>query len=53
MLQHAILFGECDDLESPSARLVTGQLVRGGTGAFDVMQDLTVQREAFTYVATA
>ncbi|KAF9570983.1 hypothetical protein EC968_001124 [Mortierella alpina] len=39
-LTQATLHGDYDGLESPSARLVMGQVVEGGTGAFDVMQPL-------------
>ena len=37
-----IIVGAKDDLKSPSSRLVTGQLVRGGTGAFQLMQKLKI-----------
>ncbi|KAF9193699.1 hypothetical protein BGZ51_002363 [Haplosporangium sp. Z 767] len=39
-LTQATLHGDYDGLESPSARLVMGKVVEGGTGAFDVMQPL-------------
>ncbi|KAG0333776.1 hypothetical protein BG000_008894 [Podila horticola] len=39
-LTQATLHGDYDSLESPSARLVMGKVVEGGTGAFDVMQPL-------------
>ncbi|KAI8918337.1 hypothetical protein DFJ77DRAFT_547101 [Powellomyces hirtus] len=35
-LTTATLSGDFDDLESPSARIVLGKVVRGGTGAFEV-----------------
>ncbi|KAJ3076907.1 hypothetical protein HDU98_011003 [Podochytrium sp. JEL0797] len=35
-LTTATLTGDIDTLESPSARIVLGQVVRGGTGAFDI-----------------
>ncbi|KAJ3205963.1 hypothetical protein HDU82_004852 [Entophlyctis luteolus] len=35
-LTTATVSGDFDTLESPSARIVLGQVVRGGTGAFDV-----------------
>ncbi|ORY31547.1 beta and beta-prime subunits of DNA dependent RNA-polymerase [Rhizoclosmatium globosum] len=35
-LTTATLTGDVDTLESPSARIVLGQVVRGGTGAFDI-----------------
>ncbi|KAJ3120697.1 hypothetical protein HK100_012688 [Physocladia obscura] len=35
-LTTATVSGDVDTLESPSARIVLGQVVRGGTGAFDV-----------------
>ncbi|KAF9364256.1 hypothetical protein BGX34_002079 [Mortierella sp. NVP85] len=39
-LTQATLHGDYDGLESPSARLVMGKVVEGGTGAFEVMQPL-------------
>nr|CAB3265011.1 DNA-directed RNA polymerase I subunit RPA1-like [Phallusia mammillata] len=33
-LNNAALFGLTDHLQSPSARIVTGQVVKGGTGSF-------------------
>ncbi|KAI1321572.1 hypothetical protein EDD11_003052 [Mortierella claussenii] len=39
-LTQATLHGDYDGLESPSARIVMGKVVEGGTGAFDVMQPL-------------
>ncbi|KAF9430196.1 hypothetical protein BGZ76_000935 [Entomortierella beljakovae] len=39
-LTQATLHGDFDGLESPSARLVMGKVVEGGTGSFDVMQPL-------------
>ncbi|KAG0254618.1 hypothetical protein DFQ27_006746 [Actinomortierella ambigua] len=39
-LTQATLHGDYDSLDSPSARLVMGQVVEGGTGAFDVLQPL-------------
>ncbi|KAF9387865.1 hypothetical protein CPB97_001922 [Podila verticillata] len=39
-LTQATLHGDYDSLESPSARLVMGKVVEGGTGSFDVMQPL-------------
>ncbi|KAG0242760.1 hypothetical protein BGX31_011589 [Mortierella sp. GBA43] len=39
-LTQATLHGDFDGLDSPSARLVMGKVVEGGTGAFDVMQPL-------------
>ena len=35
----AVTRSEIDDLSSPSARIALGQLVRGGTGSFDVGVD--------------
>ena len=37
-LTTATLSGDYDPLDSPSARIVMGQVVKGGTGAFDVLQ---------------
>jgi DNA-directed RNA polymerase I subunit RPA1 len=39
-LTQATLSGDFDTLESPSARLVLGQVVKGGTGAFDILQPI-------------
>lgn len=36
-MRDAILKGEEDQLTSPSSRLVVGRQIRGGTGAFDVI----------------
>jgi DNA-directed RNA polymerase I subunit RPA1 len=32
--------GDFDPLDSPSARLVMGKVVKGGTGAFEIRQSL-------------
>jgi len=40
-LRDATVDGASDNLTSPSARLVLGQLVKGGTGAFDLVQSIT------------
>eukprot|EP00455_Lapot_gusevi_P023602 TRINITY_DN244_c0_g1_i2.p1 TRINITY_DN244_c0_g1~~TRINITY_DN244_c0_g1_i2.p1 ORF type:complete len:1325 (-),score=504.26 TRINITY_DN244_c0_g1_i2:138-4112(-) len=40
-LTGASKFGEVDSMASPSSRLILGQVVGGGTGAFDLMQPLT------------
>ncbi|TPX70811.1 DNA-directed RNA polymerase [Spizellomyces sp. 'palustris'] len=40
-LTTATLTGDFDPLESPSARLVLGKVVKGGTGAFEVRQPLS------------
>ncbi|KAJ3020699.1 hypothetical protein HKX48_000363 [Thoreauomyces humboldtii] len=45
-LTTATLSGDYDDLESPSARLVLGKVVKGGTGAFEVRQPLSVASPA-------
>lgn len=42
-LKTAVLSGDYDDLQSPSARLVMGQVVRGGTGSFEVIQPLDLK----------
>lgn len=39
-LTDAALRGDMDALRNPSARLVMGKVVDGGTGAFEVMQRL-------------
>ncbi|KAJ2006417.1 hypothetical protein GGI04_001889 [Coemansia thaxteri] len=39
-LQETTTFGDFDDLRNPSSRIVLGQPVRSGTGAFDVLVDL-------------
>ncbi|RKO88086.1 hypothetical protein BDK51DRAFT_36339 [Blyttiomyces helicus] len=41
-LTTATLTGDFDPLESPSARLVLGKVVRGGTGSFEVLQPVAV-----------
>ena len=32
-----VFLGACDELKSPSSRLITGRLVTIGTGAFDLV----------------
>ncbi|XP_022089266.1 DNA-directed RNA polymerase I subunit RPA1-like [Acanthaster planci] len=39
-LKQATTQGVCDNLQSPSARLVVGRVVTGGTGCFDLIQPL-------------
>ncbi|XP_043571909.1 DNA-directed RNA polymerase I subunit RPA1 [Chiloscyllium plagiosum] len=39
-LKHATMLGSQDELKSPSACLVVGKVVRGGTGLFDLKQPL-------------
>lgn len=39
-LKRAAIAGDLDTLASPSACLVTGRVVRGGTGSFDLLQKL-------------
>ncbi|XP_067838456.1 DNA-directed RNA polymerase I subunit RPA1 [Heptranchias perlo] len=39
-LKHATMLGTLDELKSPSACLVVGKVVRGGTGLFDLKQPL-------------
>ena len=39
-LKSATIVGDTDMLQSPSACLVTGRVVRGGTGCFEVLQKL-------------
>lgn len=41
-LVDAILAGEVDAQVSPSARIILGQVVRSGTGAFDLMQPIVM-----------
>ncbi|KAJ2628726.1 60S acidic ribosomal protein P1 [Coemansia sp. RSA 1287] len=41
-LQEATVYGDIDDLRNPSARIVMGQPVKSGTGAFDVLLELPV-----------
>ncbi|KNC79596.1 hypothetical protein SARC_08015 [Sphaeroforma arctica JP610] len=43
-MRSAIVSGATDTMESPSARLVMGRLVEGGTGCFDIRQPLSVSR---------
>ncbi|KAJ2391933.1 hypothetical protein GGI05_002810, partial [Coemansia sp. RSA 2603] len=40
-LQEATVYGDFDELKNPSARIIMGQPVSSGTGAFDVLLDLT------------
>ena len=35
-----IVYGEKDDLTSPSSRIATGQIFKGGTGYFDLQQQI-------------
>ncbi|KAL2914542.1 hypothetical protein HK105_205893 [Polyrhizophydium stewartii] len=42
-LTTATLTGDVDPLESPSARIVMGQAVKGGTGAFSVLQPIAAR----------
>ncbi|KAG1935581.1 DNA-directed RNA polymerase I subunit RPA1 [Pimephales promelas] len=39
-LKQATMMGSCDKLRSPSACLVAGKVVKGGTGIFDLKQPL-------------
>ncbi|RKP14974.1 hypothetical protein BJ684DRAFT_7762 [Piptocephalis cylindrospora] len=39
-LTQATLYGDTDNLKSPSSRIVMGKVVEGGTGSFEVMQPL-------------
>lgn len=39
-LKNATITGESDAIKSPSACLVTGRVVRGGTGSFELLQTL-------------
>ena len=41
-LMDAILNGDDDMQCSPSSRIILGQVVRSGTGAFDLMQPISV-----------
>ncbi|KAJ2830235.1 hypothetical protein IWW50_000397 [Coemansia erecta] len=45
-LQEATVYGDMDDLRNPSARIVMGQPVNSGTGAFDVLLDTQVPATA-------
>ncbi|KAK9479521.1 hypothetical protein V1514DRAFT_351304 [Lipomyces japonicus] len=40
-LKQAVLNGDVDELDSPSARIVVGRLAAVGTGSFDVLTKLT------------
>ena len=44
-MTEACLHGEDDNLESPSSRIVMGQVVKGGTGMMTLMQPVT-EKEA-------
>jgi DNA-directed RNA polymerase I subunit RPA1 len=39
-LTEATVHGDYDSLDSPSARIVMGKVVGGGTGSFEIMQSL-------------
>ena len=39
-LKNATLFGDYDELKSPSASIVMGQLVKSGTGSFSILQPI-------------
>jgi DNA-directed RNA polymerase I subunit RPA1 len=39
-MRSAVLTGDYDTIESPSARLVVGRVVEGGTGCFDLQYPL-------------
>uniref|UniRef100_A0A914VLZ9 DNA-directed RNA polymerase subunit n=1 Tax=Plectus sambesii TaxID=2011161 RepID=A0A914VLZ9_9BILA len=39
-MRDALVSGQDDHLMSPSARIVMGQLIRGGTGAFDLLMPM-------------
>ncbi|CAD5211450.1 unnamed protein product [Bursaphelenchus okinawaensis] len=40
-MRDTIIQGDIDELASPSARLVTGQTIHGGTGNFDILMNNT------------
>eukprot|EP01134_Creolimax_fragrantissima_P007681 CFRG7681T1 len=42
-MRSAVISGDMDTMESPSARIVLGRLVEGGTGCFDIRQPLAAQ----------
>ncbi|EFP05175.1 hypothetical protein CRE_04012 [Caenorhabditis remanei] len=44
-LREALLQGEEDNVNSPSARIVMGALPRGGTGSFDLLLNPKMQSE--------
>ena len=39
-LKNATISGETDHIQSPSACLVAGRIVKGGTGSFELLQKL-------------
>lgn len=39
-LKNATISGETDHIRSPSACLVAGRIVKGGTGSFELLQKL-------------
>ena len=41
-LLDACVYGDPDELVSPSARIILGQTVKSGTGAFDLLQPLSL-----------
>lgn len=44
-LTTATVGGDIDTLMSPSARIVLGKLVEGGTGSFDIIQPIRKLKE--------
>ena len=40
-LRSAAMYGDTDHVQSPSACLVTGQVIGGGTGTFELLQPVT------------
>lgn len=45
-LLNASIYGDTDHLKGVSARLMTGQLIRGGTGICDIMLDMNMIRNS-------
>ncbi|KAJ3414278.1 hypothetical protein HDV05_006807 [Chytridiales sp. JEL 0842] len=44
-LTTATITGDVDTLDSPSARLVVGKVVKGGTGAFEILAPLVMEKK--------
>jgi DNA-directed RNA polymerase I subunit RPA1 len=43
-LINAAVFGESDRIKSPSASIVVGKVVEGGTGLFECMQPISLSQ---------
>ena len=41
-LNNAVLYGNSDSMKTPSACIATGKVMKGGTGAFEIVQPLSI-----------